>query len=177
VTKKKTKTAKPAEKPPNRRGRKTLLTMEKVDNICSYIRAGNYQKVAAAICGIKERTFYNWIEKASKRKRPSAVQLHLLQSLAEAEAMFEGLHVQRIFNSKDPRVSLEMLARRFPDRWGTVQKTRAVDADGKDVKPAPGVLVVPGIMDETEWAEAAQRYKQLQPTATEETPDDGDAIH
>lgn len=172
-TKKKTKVTKKA---PSKRGRRTLLTMEKVDEICQFIRAGNYQKVAAGICGIKERTWYNWLEAARKRKRPSKVQLHLLQSVAKAEAEFEGFHVQRIFRSKDPRVSLEMLARRFPDRWGQQTKTRQVDKDGEDVKPAPGVLVVPGIMDETEWAEAAQRYKALQPTATEE-PEDGEAIH
>jgi hypothetical protein len=161
---------------PKRRGRRTKLTVEKVDSVCDFIRAGNYQKVAAALAGIKERTFYNWLERARDAKRPTAIQRHLLQSLALAEAQFEGLHVQRIFNSRDPRVSLEMLARRFPDRWSSTQKTeqRQVDKHGEDVAPS-GVLVVPGQMDEKEWLEAAQRYKQVQPTVEE--PADGDSVH
>ena len=168
--------AKDAPTKKKRRGRRTKLTVEKVDAICDYIRAGNYQKVAAALAGVKERTFYNWVERAREAKRPTAVQRHLLQSLALAEAQFEGLHVQRIFNSRDPRVSLEMLARRFPDRWSPTQKQerRHVDKEGEDVAPS-GVLVVPGQMDEKEWTEAAERYKRVQPTVEE--PADGDSVH
>ncbi len=154
------------------------MTIEKIDEICQFIRAGNYQKTAAAICGIKERTWYNWIEKARARKRPNKKQLHLLQSISQAEAEFEGFHVQKIFNSKDPRISLEMLARRFPDRWAAISKseTRQVDKAGKDVK-LPGVLVVPGQMDEDKWTEAAARYKELQPKVEEPADGGSDSVH
>lgn len=152
-----------------------MLTFEVVDRICDFIRQGNYQKVAAANCGIKERTWFNWLERAGKRKRPSKVQAHLLQSLAEAEAQFEALHVQRIFASNDPKISMEMLARKYPDRWAATRKTQIVDKDGDDVKPVPSVLVVPGIMDPDEWEAAAAKYKKMQPTFEE--PSDADAVH
>lgn len=153
------------EKPPRRRGRKPVLTFEKIDKICNYIRAGNYQKVAAALCGVKERTWYASIERAEKAKRPTKLQKHLLQSIAEAEAQFEALHVQNIFSSKDPKVSLEMLSRRFPERWAATRKNsnvnRNVDKDGNDV-PQSGVLLVPGPVDENEWQGLANRYKEIQ---------------
>ena len=43
------------------------------------------------------------------------------------------------------------------------------------MKPAPQVLVVPGIMDPDEWEEAAAKYKEIQPTF-EEAPD-ADSVH
>ena len=157
-----------AKKPPKKRGRRTKLTIDLVDRICDFIRAGNYQKVAAANCGIKERTWYHWLERAREAKRPTIQQRHLLQSVAMADAQWEALHVQRIMASRDPKVSLEMLARRHPERWASTRHTtqRQVDAAGDDV-PAAGVIVVPGPMDEEAWIAAAQRYKLVQPRAEE----------
>lgn len=84
--------------------------------------------------------------------------------------------MQRLFNSTDPKISLEMLARKYPDRWAATRKTQMVDGKGEDVKPAPAVLVVPGIMDPTEWQAAADKYKELQPKF-EEAAEDADSIH
>ena len=155
--------------PPKKRGRRTKLTIEVIDRICDFIRAGNYQKVAAANCGVKERTWYHWLERARDVKRPTIEQRHLLQSVAMADAQFEALHVQRIMGSADPKVSLEMLSRRFPERWASTRHTtqRQVGKDGEDVPIKGGVIVVPGPMDEAAWIAAAQRYKLVQPRAEE----------
>lgn len=166
-------------KPPSKRGRRTTLTYEKVDKVCEYLKLGHFIETACKLSGVKERTWFHWIKCARDRKRPSKIQLHLLQSLDASEAQCEHLLVTRVLADKSSKTALEMLSRRWPERWGVTQKNinRNVDKDGEDIKPH-GVLVVPGQMDEKEWAEAAERYKEHQPTA-EESADGGssDSVH
>lgn len=165
-----------AKPPQRRRGRKPVLTIEKIDKVCNFIRVGNYLKTAVAACGIRERTWYASLERAEKAKRPTSLQRHLMQSVTEAEAQGEAIHVQRLFDSDDPRISLEVLARRFPERWAATHKNvntnanRNVDGEGNDVQP--GVLVIPGPMDEDAWEAAAARYKDVQPRVEEPADDD-----
>jgi hypothetical protein len=167
-----------APKPATRKGRKSTLTIEKVDRVCNFIKLGHYAQTACNLAGIKERTWYNWISAAEKRKRPNKAQVHLLQSIAYADAQYEHVLVSRIAQDKSAKTAMEMLSRRFPDRWAPQQKNvnRNVDKHGDDV-PA-GVLVVPGQMNEDEWVEAAKRYKEHQPTAEEAADaDSGDSVH
>jgi len=151
--------------------------MEVIDRVCDYLKMGHYMNVALSLCNIKERTWYASMVRAEESKRPTKLQIHMMQSVRMADAQFEHLHVSRIVASKDPKLSLEMLSRRHPERWAAQQKSvnqninRQVDKDGEDIAPK-GVLIVPGIMDEAEWLEAAEKYKQYQPKFEE--PADSD---
>jgi len=139
---------------------------------------GHYMNTALALCNVKERTWYLNMERAETSKRPTKLQIHLMQSVRQADAQFEHLHVTRIVASKDPRLSLEMLSRRHPDKWAAQQRNvnkteqRNVDKDGNDIPPQKGVLVVPGIMDPDEWQAAAEVYKQYQPNYEEPADED-----
>ena len=162
-----------AGRPKRKRGRQPVITFEVIDKVCQYLTMGHYMNTALSLCGIKERTWYKNMERAEMSKRPTKLQIHLMQSVAKADAQFEHVHVARLFKSDDPRISLEMLSRRHPDKWAATQKNqnRSVDKDGDDVKPT-GVLVVPGIMDPDEWVKAAEQYKKFQPNYEEPADED-----
>ena len=93
-------------------GRHTKLTPELTKKMCKIIKDGNYSKVAAAACGICEKTFYSWLEKGRKAK--SGKYFQFLQSITHARAEFETIAVKEIgFKNKE-----WLLERRHPDRWG-----------------------------------------------------------
>lgn len=93
-------------------GRTCKLTPELTEKICKIIKDGNYSKVAAAACGICEKTFYNWLKKGGEAK--SGKYFQFLQSITHARAEFETTAVKEIgFKNKE-----WLLERRHPKRWG-----------------------------------------------------------
>jgi hypothetical protein len=73
-------------------GRRTLLTAEVQRKICSYIRAGTFDHVAAESCGIAPRTFYYWMtlgERGRKPYAPFAQEVTIARAEARARAEIE----------------------------------------------------------------------------------------
>lgn len=111
-----------------RLGRPRKLTAELKENITNAVRAGNYAKVACQASNIDESTFYRWVRigedqaQLDEADRDSALddfyQFYL--SISEAEANSEVTIVSGIHDKipDDPRLGLDFLARKHPERWG-----------------------------------------------------------
>jgi hypothetical protein len=106
--------------------RPTKLTPEIVDKICLAIRIGNHAKVAAALAGIGETTYYKWLEKADE---PNAKKEYreFRESIerAEAEAEIEAVsRIRQASNNGDWKAAGWYLERKHGDRWGRNDKLR-----------------------------------------------------
>lgn len=112
------------EKKKNKAGRKHKLTPEVQEKICQYIEAGNYAKVACVAAGVSESTFYEWIQRgkqAIEKKRHNKFSV-FSESIALSFAKSEVRNVAILSKagmSGEWRASLEWLARRANERWGT----------------------------------------------------------
>jgi len=107
-------------------GRTTKLTPEVTARICLAIRAGNYAKVAAAMSGIGETTYYKWLENAGL---PNAKKEYrdFRESVEQAEAEAEVAFVARIRQAADGgtwQAAGWLLERKISERWGRNDKVR-----------------------------------------------------
>lgn len=106
--------------------RPTKLTPEITERICLAIRAGNYAKVAAAMAGIGETTYYKWLEMAEK---PNAKKEYkeFRESVEQAEAEAEVAAIARIRQAADNgdwKAAGWYLERKHGERWGRNDKLR-----------------------------------------------------
>ena len=102
------------------------LSPELQDRICVAIRLGNDKKVAAALAGISEATFYRWIEMANE-DRPKKEYREFQESVQRAEAEAEVTRIARITQAADNgtwQAASWWLERKFPERWGRNDKIR-----------------------------------------------------
>ena len=147
------------------KARKTL-TPEVITEICNKIKLGNTPKGAAVASGCSEPGFYGWtkrgrdeLEAYAKAEAdgtpPPELTLcsELVEKIWEAEAFAEQVHIQNIAKAgRDGqwRASAWWLERRNK-AYRIAVEHRAVDGEGKDAPPHPGVLVVPGLLDREAW--------------------------
>lgn len=106
--------------------RPSKLTPEITERICMAIRAGNYAKVAAAMAGISETTYYKWLEMA---ELPNAKKEYkeFRESIERAEAEAEVVAIARIRQAADNgdwKAAGWYLERKHGERWGRNDKLR-----------------------------------------------------
>ena len=106
--------------------RPTKLTQEITDRICLAIRAGNYAKIAAAMAGVGETTYYRWLELSAE---PNAKKEYreFRESVERAEAEAEISAVARIKQAADNgtwQAASWLLERKHGERWGRNDKLR-----------------------------------------------------
>ncbi|KKK75903.1 hypothetical protein LCGC14_2869070, partial [marine sediment metagenome] len=138
-------------------GRPTLLTSKLIEQVAGLVGKGNYISTACQIVGIGERTYYDWLERASKDESEESIYSQFSQAIKRAESDAEARRVERIeqagiggglirrrtTTTKDgteildeqyaqPNWLADMthLERRHPDRWGRKDRTR-IDVSGK----------------------------------------------
>ncbi len=99
-------------------GRPDKLTVEVQDQIVRAIEAGNYASVAARAAGVAESTFYRWLDRGKSAKRGKYREFWEAITTANARAETSMVEILRNAAEENPRCLLEILARRFPDRWG-----------------------------------------------------------
>lgn len=110
------------------RGRPTILTPDLQKRIANLIRTGLYPSVAAQICGVSGRVFFDWMQRA-RGEHPTRDSTPALRAFADeveiAIAQSEGWHQGQVhkFIAGDKSVSmgqarlaLEVLSRRWPER-------------------------------------------------------------
>lgn len=120
-----------AKEKPNS-GRRTKLTTELINEICSYVENGNTNKDAAILSNVGESTFYLWLQKAEedKKAKKESIYMEFLESLKKALVTFKAYHIQQVTKAaKDPRywaASMTLLERKFPEEFG-----RRLDIKGK----------------------------------------------
>ena len=117
--------------------RPTKLTKEVTERICLAIRVGNHAKVAAALAGIGETTYYEWLKKSEE---PNAKKEYreFRESIerAEAEAEMEAVaRIRQASNNGNWKAASWYLERKHSERWGRNDKIRQeiTGADGAPI--------------------------------------------
>jgi hypothetical protein len=104
-------------------GRPTKLNDRTQTLITDLLSEGNTQIGACNAAGIAPATFYHWLERgeADTEADKQTIYSDFVDAVTRAIGLSEAALVRFARNaaSKDGRVALEMLARRFPDRWAT----------------------------------------------------------
>jgi hypothetical protein len=99
-------------------------TPERVERIIKAVKDGLPFVTAAALGGISEATFYNWMKD----------NVEFLESIKAAEAEAEERLVEQISFDPSWQSKAWILERRHPDRWGRVERNK-VELTGAEGQP------------------------------------------
>jgi transposase len=116
-------------------GRQTKLTPEVQDRIVAALRAGNYQETAARYAGISEDTFYEWLKRG--KEEPGSAYSEFSEAVEKAKADAEVRDVALIDKAAHDgswQAAAWKLERKFPNKWGRVNRTEISGPDGAAVK-------------------------------------------
>ena len=123
-----TKTGRPRRKA----GRPTKLTPAIQEAICTKLRAGNVPETAAISEGVARRTFFLWLERGKNGEQPyEDFRLAVDQAIAEFEVKVVAGAVS------DPKNSIAILERRFPDRWSLKREQVNVQVNLSAIMESP----------------------------------------
>ena len=103
-------------------GRPLKLTKELQDRVCSYLRAGNYIETACKAAGIVKETLYRWLKRAAAGDGEPFEGFREAVEAAQAQAEVRGVALVSKAGQEDWRAAAWMLERKFPKRWGTIQR-------------------------------------------------------
>ena len=112
-------------------GRPSKLTPEVQERICNAIRAGNYYEASCAYAGVDYTTFRLWMQKGEKAKSGKFFDFFDAVTKAQADAEVFLVANWKKHVPEDWRAAKEMLARRFPERWGPKDKIDITSGDEK----------------------------------------------
>ncbi|MFF4777669.1 transposase [Microtetraspora fusca] len=154
--------------PAQRHGRRTKLTADVHERIVAAVRAGATFEGAAGAAGIDESTLYRWLREAEASGAPAwkrQFRQDLYRARDEVEvrvvagsvmkAAIGGYVVKRVTRTRpdgtveteeqiapaDGRVGLELLARRFHDRWGRRQPIEVSGPGGGPIQVEHGATI------------------------------------
>ncbi len=133
-------------------GAPSKLCPEVIEKICRNLRAGAYIETAALYAGISKKTFYAWLKKGSKAKK--GLELDLCNAVEEAQAAAEMRDLINIDNaamgapterdakgqvlreeiSPNWQASAWRLERKFPKKWGRIERHEHTGEDGAAIK-------------------------------------------
>ena len=132
--------------PPVVGGKRPVLSPEVIRSLADVLRGGNYRTVAERVVGLPKGTVATWLKRSKRtldriqreKRDPTPqekIELELLTEIVHAEAAVEAeavANLQRIaLQSPDQKLqlkaTLELLARKFPARWGD---KRSVTVEG-----------------------------------------------
>lgn len=141
-------------------GRKTELTIEVIESICASIRGGSYVNAACGRARVSYRSFFGWKERGQKERDEDieSIYTQFLDAIEHAEADNEVMLVEQVASDTDWRAKMEILKRRYSDRWGDRNKMEMTGADGKPlVTTMPPITIihknegeVPKFIDQTD---------------------------
>jgi hypothetical protein len=111
------------------------LNKAMIELVSSEIQKGNFVAVACRKAKISRPTFYEWREKgqtAREEGKHRSIYARFLDSIEEAEAIAESDLVEEVRQTK--RGPLEILKRRFRDRWGDKIVNEMTGPDGRPLE-------------------------------------------
>ena len=126
---------------------KTKLTPELQKKLIKHIEAGNYIVTACKAVGINKLTYYRWVQRGAKAlqlekeggKVPESEKIYcnFCNSVRQAHAIGELEIFSEIRSQvrKDWRAGMEILARKYPKRWG--KKDKLTPETPKTLKAPP----------------------------------------
>ena len=103
-------------------GRRSKLNETTLVEILKYIKRGVSFADSCTYMGIGESTFYVWIQKGEKaiKNKTENIYREFVEGIRQAEVAAKIRRVSIIakHENKDPRLALEMLARKYPEEFG-----------------------------------------------------------
>ncbi len=117
--------------------RPSKLTTEVQERIVSALRAGNYQDTAASYAGISAKTFYEWMNRGKSDDPAEEIYSEFREAVLKAKADAEIRDValiDRAANDGSWQAAAWKLERKYPQRWGRVQRTEISGPEGQPVK-------------------------------------------
>lgn len=114
-------------------GRPTKLTPELQAKICEYLATGCYVCTACDLCGIGERTYYDWMARAEAGEEPYS---QFAQAIKDAEARAEARAVALVQKAMvdDWKAAMTWMERKFPDRWSRNERREISGPGGGPVE-------------------------------------------
>lgn len=120
--------------------RKTKITPELIDEICTYIENGNNYEDTLDMVGVATTTFYRWLQEAdtgingNNPKKPATdlkLKRELKEGIKKAEAAFKAFHIQNITKAskKEWQASAWILERRYPKEFAKIDRVVALTSD------------------------------------------------
>lgn len=116
---------------------KTKLTPEVQDRIVAALRAGNYQETAAAYAGISAKTFYEWLNRGESDEPKEEAFRNFREAVEKAKADAEVRDIALIDKAAHDgswQAAAWKLERKFPQKWGRVNRTEISGPEGKPVE-------------------------------------------
>jgi transposase len=146
--------------------RRTLCTKERTEEVCKHLRMGQYIKVACALAGISEATFYLWrgrgeaeiarVEEDPRRsvRESERPYVEFMESCARARAEAEARAIMRIQKAAqgangevgDWKADAWFLERSYPKRWGR----QSVEVEHSGSIETTYRVVTPKVLDAVE---------------------------
>lgn len=108
-------------------GRHEKLTSELIEQVKSYISAGNCVKAVCQYIGVSESTWFRWIERGEKET--GSIYYDFLESVRSAESAAEIRAVTGIVaaGKKDWKALAWFLERKYPEKWGKKKEDEVDD--------------------------------------------------
>ncbi len=121
--------------------RRTILTPEKIHQICELVQAGNNLETSAAACGVSKSAFFNWTARGRREqerlaanpkarpKKTEEIYVDLVEDIEKARATADARLVLLIHKAaQEPKTwqaAAWLLERRDPARWGRTSRENA----------------------------------------------------
>jgi hypothetical protein len=97
--------------------RRSKLDDDMIEHLALHISEGNYTVTACRLCGISEKTYYEWIHKG--HQLPGTIYSRFVKAIDQAEAQRESYLIEEInADTTDWKAAAWLLSRRHPSRWG-----------------------------------------------------------
>lgn len=124
-------------------GRPTKLTKELIEEIATYLRAGNYIETTAHLVGINRDTIYEWLKRGNAEiarisksnrarvRKKEELFVEFTDTVKKAQAQSEAMLVAQIgkASEKNWTAAAWRLERKYPDRWGRTERNVASAQD------------------------------------------------
>jgi len=114
-------------------GRKTKLDKMMKKVICEYLEAGVTVVGICGLAGIGETTYYKWLE-WGEGKEKSDIYREFREAIKKAEGKFETRLVKKIELDTSWQSNAWLLERRFPKRWGRIDRRQIEGIEGKPME-------------------------------------------
>lgn len=117
-------------------GRKTLLTPALQERICRLLSQGSAIKSACIICGVGERTFYDWRDKGKGGEEPFA-RFFSAATRARETHKADLIKVLLAAADKDARHAEWLLERQFPSEFARSEPRTIIIRQDQPQMPPP----------------------------------------
>ena len=114
------------------KGRPSGISPEITEEVCKYLRQGNYIETAAAMVDISKPTLYDWLKKGNREEK--GIYRDFLNAVKKAQTQAEVSDVLTIAKASQHQwqAAAWRLERKFPGKWGRNLRVEMDELDKND---------------------------------------------